>query len=265
MKLDVIMGVYRGSDGTATAELYRRLGELGDAGVVAVNLFRACKSSERAKVYTRGRFVGAAYDRKEFSLDNLTRILSERGHRLGLTWGWARDANAQHAHPWVLYVDVPTGQVSFHTGMRGAGPGYDKPWDRQVGTAPARICSWCAQLFESPPDPTRPTTAEILSRAVAAIADEMETEELRRMVSTPLAYDVKSPPAKIKAAGDVAVIATINLALREQSAGYARLFAAAPDMLVALYMALPILEKHGALAGTTVHEAIYKATQGGGS
>lgn len=146
MKLDAIMAVYLGSNGDVTSEFYKKLSALGPAGEVAVNLFRACKTSERAKNY-RGRYRGAGYDRKQYSIDNLARILEEHGEHLELQWGWKIDTLAQHAHPWVLYVDVPTGQVSFHTNHRSEGPDYPGDWDRAIGTAPSRICAWCVELF----------------------------------------------------------------------------------------------------------------------
>ncbi len=145
-----ILRVYMGSDGEATRALYRRLESLGPAGVVATNLFRACKCSERAKVYRGGGYRGAAYDRKQWSMDNLARALSEHGEALGIApgtgWGWGEDA-AQPHHRWVLYVEIPTGQVSFHTAARGDGPAYAKPWDGIRIQGPTRICKWVAQLL----------------------------------------------------------------------------------------------------------------------
>lgn len=46
--------------------------------------------------------------------DNLCKILTEHGAQLGLEWGWQNDAQ-QERHKWVIYVLLPTGQVSFHT------------------------------------------------------------------------------------------------------------------------------------------------------
>ncbi len=47
----------------------------------------------------------------------------------------------------VLYVDLPTGQVSWHTGMRHIGPDYLGAWDGQRGTAPDRICRFVARVL----------------------------------------------------------------------------------------------------------------------
>jgi hypothetical protein len=58
--------------GEATKALYARLEACGVQGFLAVQLFRACKSSERAKVYRGGNRQGSyrrqAYDRKQWSL-----------------------------------------------------------------------------------------------------------------------------------------------------------------------------------------------------
>ena len=53
------LDVYRASDGEATKRLYVELELLGPAGVIALNLFRACKNSERAKAYRGGNGHGS--------------------------------------------------------------------------------------------------------------------------------------------------------------------------------------------------------------
>ncbi len=125
--------VYFGSDGEATKALYAKLEQHGAIGVIAMNLFRACKCSARAKVYRggirgKGSYRAMAYDRKEWSIRNLVEALSKHAE-LGIKWGWRRDP-AQEFHDWVLYVDAPgAGQISFHSAQRGIGPDYDLPWD----------------------------------------------------------------------------------------------------------------------------------------
>lgn len=148
--LATILRTYLGSDGDATKALYVELERRGPAGHVAVNLFRACKASERAKVYRGGGYRGMAYDRKEWALGNLAVALSEHASRLGIIWGWGIDTALQERgdpHHHVLYVELPTGQVSFHTGRRGGGPDYLKPWDGMRGQGATRICSWCHKLL----------------------------------------------------------------------------------------------------------------------
>lgn len=135
--------IYAGSDGDATTALYERLATMGDRGTIALNLFRACKCSERAKGY-RGRHKGSAYGRKQWSIDQLVAVLERQN---AITWGWAEDP-AQAFHRWVIYVDIPTGQVSFHTQNRGPGPAYVGEWDRQHGSGPSRIVAWTQSILD---------------------------------------------------------------------------------------------------------------------
>ncbi len=149
-----ILAIYEGSNGDATKALYAELEAMGPAGVVAVNVFRASKTSGRAKVYRGSRYKGAAYDTKQWSIDNLVKMLNEHGDLLHIRWGWKEDP-LQEFHKWVFYVDLPQmrGQVSFHTAARGDGPTYPGDWDgiKQVG--PQRICRWIADLFETARSP----------------------------------------------------------------------------------------------------------------
>jgi hypothetical protein len=145
--IETVIKVYRGSDGEATKALYARLEALGPIGFVAVNLFRAQKSSERAKVYRGGGYRGMAYERKQWSIDNLCGALTEHAAAQGIAWGWGEDPE-QPVHKHVLYVDLPTGQVSFHSGARGAGPDYPREWDGVAGQSPDRIIRYCARLLD---------------------------------------------------------------------------------------------------------------------
>ena len=141
-----VLRVYEGSDGNATTTLYKSLESFGPAGFVALNLFRANKCSQRAKVYRGRRFKDSAYDRKQWSMNNLCGALGEHATSLGIVWGWGQDTE-QVYHNWVLYVEIPTGQVSFHTDHRGSGPDYPKPWDGIRNVSPQRVCMWIAQLY----------------------------------------------------------------------------------------------------------------------
>lgn len=143
-----VIRAYQGSDGDATKARYERLATLGDAGAIAVNLFRAQKSSERAKVYRGRQFRGSAYDRKQWSLDNLCASLDAHAELLGIVWGWGLDPQ-QPIHRHVLYIELPTGQVSFHAGARGAGPDYRKGWDGVPGQSADRILRWCGRLLDA--------------------------------------------------------------------------------------------------------------------
>ena len=146
-----VLRVYGGSDGSATKALYADLDELGAAGRIAVNLLRASKASERAKKYRggmrgRGSYKGMAYQKKDWALNNLCEELTQSAGATGLGWGWGVD-DKQDYHRHVLYVDLPTGQASFHTGARGKGPAYDTAWDGVPGQTAGRICAFAARLL----------------------------------------------------------------------------------------------------------------------
>lgn len=145
--LQRIIAVYEGSDGEATTALYAELRQHGPAGEVAINLFRACKCSARAKVYRGGGYKREAYDRKQWSITNLSNALTQNPL---FPWGWKIDPSSFHV-PWVLYVDLPTGQSSFHTEQRGLGPDYAGDWDGAIGTGPGRICKFAANVLANCP------------------------------------------------------------------------------------------------------------------
>jgi len=78
-----------------------------------------------------------------------TPLLDEHGADLGIiTWGWGVDGKQEY-HRDVLYVDLPTGQVSFHQSGRGKGPDYLGEWDGNTGVGPQRACLWAARLLEA--------------------------------------------------------------------------------------------------------------------
>jgi hypothetical protein len=49
----------------------------------------------------------------------------------------------------VLYVELQTGQVSFHSSERMMGPDFTKEWDGRKLEGPPRICRWVASLLET--------------------------------------------------------------------------------------------------------------------
>lgn len=147
--------VYGTSDGSLTRAFYAELEKRGAAGLVAMNLFRAQKCSSRAKVYRggvrgKGSYRGMAYERKQWSLDNLVKILSEQAQSLGIRWGWKIDHNIVFGcePSWVLYVDLPQGQVSFHAPVRGGGPDYKGEWDREHKSA-ERIVMYAEAVYKT--------------------------------------------------------------------------------------------------------------------
>lgn len=137
--------IYQGSNGKATKALYAELETLGPRGLVALNLFRACKCSERAKVYRGHGYKADAYARKEWSMGLLCDILIKHSEELGIRWGWKEDPE-QPFHKWVLYVEIPTGQVSFHCASRIKGPDYLGEWDKVKGASAMRIVKWTTMV-----------------------------------------------------------------------------------------------------------------------
>lgn len=130
--------VYAGSNGEVTKAFYAKLQKIGTAGLLALNLFRAQKCSERAKTYRHHSHREEAYGRKQWSMDNLCNVLAGMGE--AIRWGWREDPK-QPFHKWVLYVEIPTGQVSFHAATRGVGPDYPGDWDGS-GLSVARILEY---------------------------------------------------------------------------------------------------------------------------
>jgi hypothetical protein len=147
--------IFDGSDGAATREFYVNLERAGAIGIVAMNLFRAQKCSTRAKKYRGGlRGVGSfrslAYERKNWSIDNLALTLGKYGPDLGICFGWKQDPGKPlHGEAsWVIYVDLPQGQVSFHSPKRFAGPDYPGEWDGRHESE-ARIIAFADTVFRS--------------------------------------------------------------------------------------------------------------------
>lgn len=133
--------VYKGSDGQVTMAYYSELSKRGPMGQVAVALFRAQKRSTAAKNYRGRRFKGAAYDVKNWSLQQASELLEKYGAELGIAWGWKQDPNTP-GYEWVLYVDLPTGQVSFHSAVRYSKKDYAGEWDgKKLSTE--RIIAFC--------------------------------------------------------------------------------------------------------------------------
>ncbi len=145
--------IYLGSDGEATKRYYAELEAIGPIGIVATNLFRAQKCSARAKVYRggirgRGSYRSMAYDRKQWAMDNLCRALAEHSESLGIRYGWKRDEATVFGNraSWVLYLELPQGQVSFHSPTRGEGPEFAGDWDG-VRRSMERILQFCDEVL----------------------------------------------------------------------------------------------------------------------
>jgi hypothetical protein len=146
--------VFQGSAGEETKAYYACLTMSGPLGPLCVNLFRAQKCSERAKKYRGGvpgkaSFTKLAYDKKNWSMRLLCEFLENVPR---IRWGWKLDPKASF-HQWVLYVDIPPGQVSFHAETRGGGPDYPGDWDG-LHRSRERILAFCDAVHASAGDRT---------------------------------------------------------------------------------------------------------------
>jgi hypothetical protein len=139
--------IYEGSDGALTQALYAHLSSLGAPGIIAANLFRASKNSHKAKLYRGSPYRGMAYERKAWALQNLTKELMSYAAPLGLQWGWGVDEDSPYFQA-VLYLDLPTGQVSLHTKTRLSGPEYLHRWDGEKGLGGVRVCRFVEMVME---------------------------------------------------------------------------------------------------------------------
>lgn len=153
--------VYSGSDGAETRRLLTALRKRGLVGDIAACLFTAQKSSERAKRYGYSGFRGSrgrvsyrdlSYTRKGQALFALSQILKEMDSKYALQggallWGW-RKHDQFGMPPYVLYVDLPTGQVSFHLHERYPGPEYPREWDGVRKASAGRIVQFCQNILE---------------------------------------------------------------------------------------------------------------------
>jgi hypothetical protein len=117
--------VFRQTNGDVTKAYYELLNSKSVDGQLGVALFRAQKRSTAAKNYRGRRFKSAAYDVKNWSLGEICRVLTE--FALPYRWGWKRDPNTP-GYEQVLYVELPTGQCSFHSATRLDGPEFEGEW-----------------------------------------------------------------------------------------------------------------------------------------
>ena len=149
------LAVFQGSDGDLTRRFYAELEKRGPIGLVAVNLFRAQKTSTRAKLYRggvrgRGSYKSMAYDTKRWSMENLVKVLTLHGAALGIAFGWKEDTATVFGEraSWVLYADLPQGQVSFHSPDRLAGPLYAGEWDKQHHLSAERVIQFADAVLK---------------------------------------------------------------------------------------------------------------------
>lgn len=139
--------VFKKRDGNATVALCVELSKRGLLGAAAVCLYQAQYSSARAKTYRRSSRSNS-YERKNIALMRMPRWLS----RADIAYGWGYDAtsiNFEH----VLYVELATGQCSFHSSERGDGPEFRGRWNPEVDsmTSVFRFCDQVLSLnMDSP-------------------------------------------------------------------------------------------------------------------
>jgi len=100
------------------------------------------------------RAVENDYREKEWALGRACQLLGQTD----LTWGWGRDLDCPGV-TWVLYVDLPTGQVSFHCPSRGDGPDYPGEWDGVEGVSAQRIDEAIDQVLASTQAASAPVAA----------------------------------------------------------------------------------------------------------
>jgi hypothetical protein len=74
-------------------------------------------------------------------MGELCRLLKEHAAQLGMLWGWKEDPRTP-GFEWVLYVELPQGQVSFHAPDRGPGPDFKGEWDG-LRASQDRIIGFC--------------------------------------------------------------------------------------------------------------------------
>lgn len=121
---DDVWRIYNGSDGSRTRKLYSTLKKFGVYGELAALCLAAQKTSDRAKEY-RGDYKGMSYDKKGEKLRAICDLLESLGDTLN--WGWGTDHTAYCEH--VLYIDLPTGQVSWHSPGKYSDKIYNDEWD----------------------------------------------------------------------------------------------------------------------------------------
>jgi hypothetical protein len=162
-RISLSFSVFDGSDAVRTRKFLAHLEKQGQAARIAAALFRSQKASSKAKQYSGGiersngefhSYRSLSYQKKSRSLEELCSLLLVDS--AGIVWGWDRDDETPHA-PHVLYLDLPTGQVKFHSVERLAGPDYLGNSDGERA-AEARIIAYCEQFTEGlvlPPERPR--------------------------------------------------------------------------------------------------------------
>lgn len=142
--------VFNGSDAALTRRYHAALLERGAIGKIAMHLLRAQKASLRAKKYHggipgKGSYSKMAYDRKCESLRELSLILIDHAEAYHIRWGWGTDDKQAHAR-YVLYIELPMGQVSYHSPTQFSGPKFEGGWDG-MNASQQRVLAFCEHVM----------------------------------------------------------------------------------------------------------------------
>lgn len=142
-----VHAIYAHSGGEETQALFAELEALGAMGVLAKNLFRAQKCTQRALDQAATVWAHYAMGRKRWALDQLLDQLrvTPPAELPGITYGWVSDLDAgDPERPYALVVTLPTGTVSFRSKILHPGPTLPRAaWDgADMPTIVARILAF---------------------------------------------------------------------------------------------------------------------------
>jgi hypothetical protein len=175
--------VFDQNNGDVTKAYYATMNQKGYRGMLAVALFRAQKRSTAAKKYKGRGYRQDAYEVKNWSLTEICKVL-RNWEGSGMTWGWGRDLHTP-GFTWVLYVDLPTGQCSFHCADRAAdGPDYTGKWRPGAGSE-SNILEYCDSVWDpayvAKPEDERALeeakSGRLSARVIAATQDEPQSHD----------------------------------------------------------------------------------------
>jgi hypothetical protein len=91
-------------------------------------------------------------------------------------WGWGEDP-AQEFHKWVLYVELPTGQVSFHAAAPLTADRFPGEWDGQHMTR-ERVIAYAHHVLTGGGPWPLPKIGHITDRQTAEISEHLRQVEL---------------------------------------------------------------------------------------
>lgn len=165
-----VADAFYGSDSNKTKKLMRELERRGPQGLLAASLFRAQKASTRAKDYP-GPFRDYAYADKNEHIATLCELLDQNEY----SWGWGIDRRCHF--PDVLYIDLPTGQVSFHAVERLWGDDYPGEWD-MTQSSEKNVIEFAQQVLDMVPPSDAPKKAKPQKPKTAFRCACCDTEKL---------------------------------------------------------------------------------------